>query len=221
MVHLSDAMTTPAGWRLEAERLAVRHRRLDVVQDFDWSHVPGRIAWLVGENGAGKSSLLRVLAGRSRPASGSVRRHGPLGATAAVLYYRPGMQLPARARVKDWARLTDRLLRSAGPAPHGTGSLAPRLDPERRLDRLSTGEAKRLLLDALLRRQTPFVFLDEPYEHLSPRAKETLTTILAARAAHAVVVVATNQELPGRASGPVIRLDGARAAVEPYAEVSS
>lgn len=221
MVHLSDPMTASTGWRLEAARLAVRHRRLDVVQDFDWSHAPGRIAWLVGENGAGKSSLLRVLAGRSRPTSGSVRRVGPPGATASVLYYRPGMRLPPRARVGDWARLTDRLLRAAGPTPYWTGSLAPRLDPERRLDRLSTGEAKRLLLDALLRRQAPFVFLDEPYEHLSPRAKETLTTILAARASHAVVVVATNQELPGQAAGPVIRLDGATATIEPYAEVSS
>jgi len=34
---------------------------------------------LVGRNGCGKSSLLQVIAGRQRPASGSVRRIGKTG----------------------------------------------------------------------------------------------------------------------------------------------
>lgn len=219
MVHLPHTVTSSASWRLEADEVTVRQRRRDVVRDFTWSHTPGRIAWMTGENGAGKSSLLRVLAGRGRAAHGTVRRVGPGDTPPTALYYHPAMRLPPRARLSDWERLTGRLLAEAGPALEGSDGVAPPLDPARRLDRLSTGEAKRLLLDVLLRRPAPYVFLDEPYEHLSGSAKGTLTRILSARAMHSVVVVATNQEIPSHAIGPHVQLDGVGALIEPSPEV--
>jgi heme exporter protein A len=178
--------------------LRIRRKGRVVLDGFDFTHGPGRLAWVTGENGAGKSSLLRVLANRLRPEAGTVGLE-PAGAT--LVYYHPGMALPRDARVGDWFRLL-------GRADATDLELAPTVGPGDAIARLSTGERKRLLLAGILSRSTPFTFLDEPYEHLSPEAKMTLTRILLERARSGVVVVATNQDVPAGGDPLVIRVDG-------------
>ncbi|MEJ2367926.1 MAG: ABC transporter ATP-binding protein, partial [Acidobacteriota bacterium] len=75
--------------------------------------------------------------------------------------------------------------------------LAPQLRPRQRFGEVSTGERKRLLLEALLRLSAPVFLLDEPLEHLSPDGKARLIERLPMLARDAVVVVATN---PGAAA---------------------
>jgi ATPase subunit of ABC transporter with duplicated ATPase domains len=65
MLHASDFVVEVAG-------------RI-VVQDASLTLHPGDKLGLVGRNGAGKTSLLQVLAGDRAPESGIVRRHGALG----------------------------------------------------------------------------------------------------------------------------------------------
>lgn len=210
MVPLPDRMTALSPWTLRADGLEVRMGRRRIVGALTWEHRPGTIAWLVGENGAGKSSLLRVLAGRARPAAGRVRRDGPPGALARTVYYHPEMRPPPGSAVGDWERLFSVLL-PADPVPPSIAALAPAtVQPDRWIGRLSTGEARRLLLGAILRIAAPFLFLDEPFAHLSAAAGETLTDALIERARSGVVVVATNRPVPPRGDGPILRLDGDR-----------
>lgn len=209
MVHVSHTVAPDAAWRLRVEGLTVRRGRSTVLENFSWRHGAGRIAWVTGENGAGKSSLLRTLAGRLAPRAGRVLWVGP-SRRPRRLYHHPEMRLPATATVADWRRLVAALLPGDAAA---VGPLAPPDAPaHRRLSRLSTGEAKRLLLDALLLSPGPFLFLDEPYEHLSAHARSTLTELLIGRARRSVTVVATNRALPGEArDGPIVRLEAGRA----------
>ncbi len=162
---------------------------------------PGRIFWIVGPNGAGKSSLLRVIAGLDRPRAGLVRR-APADARA-WRYFSSEMALPASVAPADWDRLIRRLMGAHG----GRGTLWPRVSERRRVSRLSTGERKRLLLDALLRLDGPLL-LDEPLEHLSPDGKRELLRLLEARARDHVVVVATNQATERARADGGIRLEG-------------
>lgn len=192
----------PAIPRVRIDGLGIRHRRRWILRGFDWEHAAGRIAWLVGENGAGKSSLLRVLAGRDRPAEGRVAILAGQGRPAPPVWFHPGMRLPPEVLASDWDRLVDAL---TGGAPRLEALRPAFADPRTRVGDLSTGEAKRLQLEAILRRAAPFVFLDEPYSNLSAAGQAALTEVLEARAADGVVVVATNQSIPA-AGGVVVEI---------------
>jgi ABC-type multidrug transport system ATPase subunit len=188
------------------EELSVFRNGGPVIDALDWRVEPGRIAWVVGENGSGKSTLLSVLAGRLRPDGGAVRLN-PTPEPGSVVWYHPHMAPPPETRVADWHRFIAQLA-----PPGATPTLEPELRPRQRLGAVSTGEQRRLLLDALLRHHAGVYLLDEPYEHLSPQAKSVLTQRLQQRAQESVVIVATNQGTAAESAGshalPSLRLLG-------------
>lgn len=203
-------LSPPLTWGLEVRDLEIRRGRSSILTDFSWTHHPGEIAWIIGENGAGKSSLLRVLAGHERAAGGTVTRTAPPGTDPAVLYYHPAMALPDLATVGAWQTFVERITPPEDRYPLVPDLIPASALPEKRVERLSTGEAKRLALQALLRRTAPFLILDEPFEHLSPNAKMSLASYLSARALDTVIIVATNQEIPAESHGPILSYDGNR-----------
>jgi ABC-type transport system involved in cytochrome c biogenesis ATPase subunit len=184
----------------------IRTDRSLLVQ-FTWTSRPGGITWLTGSNGSGKSSLLRVLAGWQRPSGGSVHWHGVEG--RRLQYFNPAMHAGSDLRVGDFVALVDRITPwSRHPALF---ALFPATAAgEKRFGQLSTGEAKRLLLWALLRAHAGPLLLDEPYEHLSREARASLTMLLRERAAGEVVIVATHQEVATREPDVTLAFNGDR-----------
>lgn len=185
---------------LRLNSVTVMRGQTRVVEGLDLEIAPGRVFWVIGPNGAGKSSLLRVLALLDRPAAGRIERSPASG--RPFLYLHSEMALPPSSTVGAWDRLVERLL----PEPRGHTDIRPQVAGRRTVRRLSTGERKRLLLDALLRRPGSLL-LDEPYEHLSPGARAALTGHLEARARRDVVVVATNQNTDRARVDGGLRLD--------------
>jgi len=118
---------------------------------------------IVGANGTGKSTLVDILAGRSRPTTGTVE----VGPTVVVGYYdQKGVTLDLQARVQDLV---------AGPH-RSPGSLADielmkRFAftgelPFARVGTLSGGERRRLQLLLVLAGRPNVLFLDEPTNDL-------------------------------------------------------
>ena len=64
---------------LEVRDVAVEAGGATVVEDLSFTLRAGDKMGVVGRNGAGKTSLLRVLSGELEPAAGSVVRRGALG----------------------------------------------------------------------------------------------------------------------------------------------
>lgn len=184
-----------------------------VVKGLSLELVPGRIFWVVGPNGAGKSSLLRVVVGLDLPRRGAVVNTG-----RQPRYLNSEMTLPGASTVGGWDRLVRTVGRTRGAGPATT--LWPDAEPRRRIRRLSTGQRKRLLLDAVLRQPGP-VALDEPFEHLSPGAKADLRTLLQQRALEEVVVVATNQHTPRERGDGALYLEAGHARRLDAVEVAS
>jgi ABC transport system ATP-binding/permease protein len=119
---------------------------------------------VVGRNGDGKSTLMKILAGRLEPDTGQVTRRG--GVTLGMLDQ--GDNLPPEQTVSDavvdgraeheWAgeaRIRDVI-----------GGLLTDVPWEARIGDLSGGQQRRVALAALLTHDWDVVFLDEPTNHL-------------------------------------------------------
>jgi iron complex transport system ATP-binding protein len=164
---------------------------------------------IVGLNGAGKSSLLRVLAGLLAPQQGQVRLDGQALHGAHAL---PG---PARGRRIAWlaqaselsGELTLRETVALGRLPHlGLWGVAGPADEaaideamaltecrdwqHRRMTELSGGERQRGLLARALATGADVLLLDEPTTHLDPPHQIALARLVRRLSAtHTVVTV--------------------------------
>ncbi len=204
---------------VEVTDLHVRFGEVEAVAGVDLSAHAGQATGLLGRNGAGKSTTMRVLAGLVPPSSGSVMvagydvRKEPL-AVKRVTGYCPDvgglvtratawehLQLAARLRrMTDWEeRARDLLERfELGDAAHRvTGGF-------------SHGMGRRLSVVLAALHEPDVLLLDEPFDGVDPLGVEaTLEVIADARARGACVLVSTHlRELAIEACGEVLVLRG-------------
>jgi macrolide transport system ATP-binding/permease protein len=128
---------------------------------------------ITGPNAAGKSTLLRVLAGELEPEGGTVERRGRIG-------YLP--QDPRPARPGDTLLAAFARGRAGQPEEHAEQLLALGLFDRDQLTApaasLSTGQRQRLALARLVSEPRDLLLLDEPTNHLSPALVEELENAL-------------------------------------------
>jgi len=145
----------------------------------------GQALQVVGPNGTGKSSLIRILAGLLRPFTGEVSRRG----TVALLDENPALDehLPLGAALSFWQRIDD----AHGPGLSTLG-LENLLDVPVRY--LSTGQRKRAALARLLGQSAPIWLLDEPLNGLDTHAVAAVEGIVADHCAGGgIALIASHQ----------------------------
>lgn len=136
-----------------------------------------RIA-LVGENGAGKTSLLRLLAGLETPLCGAV--HVTPGGTGYIPQAAGEHLFPWFTVVRNVAM--PRLIAGDPDALEVARThlkrVAPTLEPGRAARGLSGGEAQAVCLARALAAPGPAVLADEPFSALHPSARAQLRQAL-------------------------------------------
>jgi energy-coupling factor transport system ATP-binding protein len=182
-------------------------RDATILRSVDLRVGPGDTVALMGRNGAGKSSLLKVAAGLWRPTRGKVSASGRV----ALLLQNPGDYL-LEERV-------DRELPAPALEEAGLGHLAARHPRD-----LSGGERQRLALEIVLRAAAPpaVVCLDEPTRGMDRGHKERLAQRLRALAATGTAVIVATHDAEfaaGFAARTVLLGDGRPVADAPTAEV--
>ena len=201
-------MATAPGMLFTGHALTcIRGERL-VFAGLDFAIGPGEALMLVGTNGSGKSSLLRLMAGLLRPAAGAVRWSGEPIATDpeahnARLHY-VGHLDPVKAaltvgeNLAFWARLGNG---SGGVAAAlEVFDSAPLADVPGRF--LSAGQKRRANLARLAASEATLWLLDEPTTALDAAATSCLMeAITRHRAGGGMVAISTHVGLA---------LDGAR-----------
>ena len=149
---------------------------------------------VVGINGTGKSTLLRVLAGRLEPDAGAVRR----GRGVRVEFLDQAPQLPSGT-----------VGEAVGPGWEAAAAL-DRLGMTSTADRdvagLSGGEAKRVALARVLARPSDLLVLDEPTNHLDLGAVTWLEDWLAGYPG-GLVLVSHDRYLLDRVTTRMLELD--------------
>ncbi|MEH6380756.1 MAG: ATP-binding cassette domain-containing protein, partial [Dietzia cercidiphylli] len=102
------ATASPATTLVEATGLNMRYGTTTALDALDLRLAPGQIVGLLGENGCGKTTLLKILAGVLAGYSGTVRidGHAPGPESKAIVSFLPDTSfLPDSARVSYCLRL--------------------------------------------------------------------------------------------------------------------
>ena len=165
------------GFILETEHLTKTYSGKDAIRDISLHIAEGEIYGLIGRNGAGKTTIMRIISGLSTQTSGSYSLFGKKGAemrremhNVGVLIESPGLypELSAQENLKikciamgvDPKKYVDRLLKTVGlenvSAKKGAGSF-------------SLGMRQRLGIALALVGDPKIIILDEPINGLDPQ----------------------------------------------------
>ena len=188
--------------------------------DVSFELQPGQALHLEGDNGVGKTSLLRIVCGLSPADAGEVRWQGqPMQDVAkvfrsALFYLGHGLslkeELSALENLLSDAAVAGRAL-TAAQAMQALARMGLRGREHLPLRVMSQGQKRRTALARLLASQAPLWVLDEPFVALDTRAVDGLRGLLADHVAQGGMVLFTSHQ-------PVslTTTDGATVAVQNY-----
>lgn len=173
-----------------------------VFSSLDFTIAAGEALYLLGHNGAGKSSLLRTMAGFLRPAEGTLAWDGEALSEDPAAHRRRVHYVGHHDAIKGVLTVEENVAFWAGL--HGNGNstardaldrfgLAPLAKSPARF--LSAGQRRRLNLARLLASEAPLWLLDEPTTALDRESITTLTSVIADhRAAGGLIAIATHED---------------------------
>jgi len=165
---------------IDAEHVSKSFGDRQIIKDFSLRIQRGDRIGLVGANGTGKTTLLRLLTGELVPDSGSVTRAKTL--SGIVIDQQRKLMEPTR-RVRDVFAEGGDWIEVRGHKKHIKGYLKEYLfDPsltEAPVGTLSGGERSRLLLAREFARQSNLLVLDEPTNDLDLETLDLLQEVIA------------------------------------------
>ena len=217
-------MTSPHDG-VHASGLGKRFGDLWALRDVDLDVPPGTVLGLLGHNGAGKTTAVRILTTLSRPTEGSATVAG-IDVAERPEAVRPLIGLAGQSASVDGLLSARRNLELAGRLYHlPKGEIRDRADEllarvglTDKADDLaktfSGGMRRRLDLAASLIAKPPVLFLDEPTTGLDPQSRIDLWALLRELVAEGATLLLTTQYLEeaDRLADDIVLLDQGRIA---------
>ncbi len=172
---------------LEIEHLTKKYGKVIALNDVSFSITDG-ITGILGENGAGKSTAIKILLGLVKPTSGSARVLGQDASDSVEVRGRVGYMpehdcLPATVSAAEF--LTHMAEVSGLPQSMARTRAADTLrhvglfeERYRAIGGYSTGMKQRVKLGQALVHDPAFVMLDEPTAGLDPAGREDMLTLI-------------------------------------------
>ncbi len=191
--------------RLGIAGLSLSRGERRLFSDLSFALAAGEAAALTGANGAGKTSLLRAVAGFIRPDAGAVVFHDAEGAMEAETARRAALHLlghheglkPQRTARQELGFQVEWLGGSAAAMDAAVErlKLAPLLDLETR--KLSAGQRRRLSLARLVAAPRALWLLDEPLAPLDEAWRGVAADLMAEHlASGGMILAAVHDPLP-------------------------
>ncbi len=200
--------------RLSGSDLACQRGGREVFTGVSFSVASGEALTIVGRNGAGKSSLLRMLVGLVRIADGRIALDGgdpELNVAEQAHYLAHQDALKPSLSVAENLRFWSGFL-GTGAADIAEPLAAVGLDTLADLPAayLSAGQRRRLSIARILVVKRPIWLLDEPTSALDAAAQERLAEFMRAHIAGGGLILAATHSALGLDDARELRLGGGR-----------
>ena len=160
---------------LSVENVAMDFNYQNIFSDISFEVKKGDKIALIGPNGVGKTTLLRIILGRLTPTFGKIK----LGANVEVGYYDQEqsdlhVEKTIFEEISDtYPTLTNTKIRNVLAAFVFTGD-----DVFKKISTLSGGEKGRVALAKIMLSNANFLILDEPTNHLDLDSKQILENVI-------------------------------------------
>lgn len=206
-----SAATLAADW-WGSDAACVRYGGKLALDHVSFRAEPGRVSAVVGGDGAGRTTLLRCLAGALRPSSGQIRRP----ARSRIGYLPAGSgTYPDLSVAENLAFRAATYQMTPAAARERSGQLLERAGLAAARDRLagqlSGGMRQKLGVIAAMLHQPGLLVLDEPTTGVDPVSRSDLWWLIARAAADgAAVVLATSYLDEAERASSVLALDAGR-----------
>ncbi|MDD6037959.1 MAG: ABC-F family ATP-binding cassette domain-containing protein [bacterium] len=191
---------------LSVDRLAKAFPGTELFSDISFEIKRGERVALIGNNGTGKTTMLKIITGMLAQDAGTIR----IGTNVHIGYYDQEQQLLCEDKtlfdelLDAYSNLNQTQIRNVLAAFLFTGE-----DAFKRVMDLSGGERGRLSLAKLMLSEANFLILDEPTNHLDMASKEILEQALKEYTG-TVFFVSHDRYFINQVATRIIELDGQR-----------
>ena len=186
---------TAETWVLQADNIACRRGLRTVLSELCFTFSAGEVWWLAGNNGSGKTTMLRVLAGLLRHDGRLLWQGRSIAGDDRSEYQRQLAYVGHRSGVDGRLTVMENMAALSLDAPMQARKSA--LDKFGFCEKssiparfLSEGQRKRIALAAIATKLSrPLWLLDEPFVNLDTDAAGVLQSLIAERAAMGLITV--------------------------------
>jgi ABC-2 type transport system ATP-binding protein len=204
-----------------ADQLSKRYGSRLAVDGVSFEVASGEVLGLLGPNGSGKTTILRMLTGYVRPSSGTARVAGfdvvqeGLEARRYIGYVPEDVPLYTHMRVDEFLAFMGRLKGLAGGLLHDSiAAVCKQLELSQvqrtAIGRLSRGYRQRVAIAQALLNNPPLLILDEPTNGLDPQQIIAMRQLIRTLASTHTIVITSHilSEIEKVAHRVVILLNG-------------
>ena len=167
---------------LEIKGLTKNYKKIRALDNIDLTLEPGHITGLLGPNGSGKTTMIKIICGLLRPTSGIVTVDGnPIGPESKkIISYLPDHSYLDDNMVVEDIIDTFKEFYSDFDMERANDMLSSlKIDPQSVLGSLSKGTKEKVQLILVMSRRAKLYILDEPIAGVDPAAREyILRTII-------------------------------------------
>lgn len=157
---------------------------------------PGRIIGLLGPNGSGKTTIIKLINGLLQPSLGNIYIHGQLPSPASkkVVSYLPDTTyLSENIKISDAIRYFQDFYSDFNVQRAYQLLNDLHLHPNQKLNSLSKGNKEKVQLILVMSREADLYVLDEPIGGVDPAARDyILRTIIQNRRPNSSVLISTH-----------------------------